>query len=202
MKSGSIPRTADGESSVCVEIVSDRPGILDVPALPSTAIVIHAGKSVRTICTRGNRRFAGISVHGDIDIIPAGMFSRWEVSDSFTALVLGIPQDLLRAAGRESGVDADRLEILNRFHVRDSRMEHVGWALKAECEAGYPNGRLFTDSLGVGLAVSLLTHHVRFRERCVTRINSGFLLGQDAADGSSAYFKAPRDLGFADVLLE
>jgi hypothetical protein len=48
-----------------------------------------------------------------------------------------------------------------------NQIEHIGWALKAEIEAGSPNGGLFLDSLGAALASHLLVRHnsrsVRFR---------------------------------------
>jgi hypothetical protein len=42
---------------------------------------------------------------------------------------------------------------------------------------------------------------VSFRQACVRRPDSRFLLGQEAADGGSADFKLAGDLGFADSLL-
>ena len=43
--------------------------------------------------------------------------------------------------------------------LRDSRIEHIAWALEAEQQAGFPSGRLYVDSLGVALAVHLLRSH-------------------------------------------
>jgi AraC family transcriptional regulator len=36
------------------------------------------------------------------------------------------------------------------------RPEHIAWALDAERRAGFPNGTLYTDSLGTALAVRLV----------------------------------------------
>ena len=43
--------------------------------------------------------------------------------------------------------------------MRDPTIEHLGWALKTEMEAGYPNGSLYTDSLAAALAIHLLKRH-------------------------------------------
>jgi AraC family transcriptional regulator len=39
--------------------------------------------------------------------------------------------------------------------MRDERIEHIAWALKAELEAPVPSGRLYTESLGFALAARL-----------------------------------------------
>ena len=55
--------------------------------------------------------------------------------------------------------DPARVEIVSRFQMRDPQIEHIGWAVKAEIEAGCPGGRLFLDSLGLALATRLLHQH-------------------------------------------
>ena len=105
------------------------------------------------------RRHRGLSVHGDVDIIPAGMPSRWEIREKDTALILGLSPALLRSVAEEMAVDPDRAEIVNRFQIRDRQIEQIGWALKTEMEQGYRNGAIYLDSLARALAVHLLRHH-------------------------------------------
>jgi AraC family transcriptional regulator len=74
-------------------------------------------------CRRDGNRFRGRAVHGDIDIIPAHTPSRREMHDeNDTALLLSLPVKLLRAIADESGMDSTKLEIRNRFQVRDSEL--------------------------------------------------------------------------------
>jgi AraC family transcriptional regulator len=146
-------------ADLLIRLQTDPPGVIEVPSRPDPLIVIHVGPSVRISCTRVGRRHSGLSTHGDVDIIPAGVPSRWEVKEKDTALILGIPSHLLRAASEVLDRDPDRVEIVNRFQTRDRQIEHLGWALKSELEAGYPNGRLYRDSLTTALAVHLLNHH-------------------------------------------
>jgi AraC family transcriptional regulator len=142
-----------------VRVQTDPAGVMEVAGKPSAAIVIHIGPSVRISCNRGGKSHHGLSVHGDVDIIPPDVASRWELEERDTALILGIPRKLLTRVAEELGGDPARMEVVNRFQTRDARIEHIGWALKAEMEAGDPNGPLFRDSLGVALAVQLLTRH-------------------------------------------
>jgi AraC family transcriptional regulator len=97
-------------------------------------------------------------VHGDIDIVPPHIESRWELKQTDTALIIGVDGTLLRSVAEERDLDFRRVEILNRFQMRDPQIEHVGWALKEEIAAGGTD-RLYTDSLGTALAARLLERH-------------------------------------------
>ncbi len=142
-----------------MRLQSDPAGVVNAPSRPNPGIVIHVGKSVHITCDRGGRRHQGVSVHGDVDIIPAGVSSRWELKEPDTALLVWVPMPLLRTMAAQSGLDASRIEIVNRFQMRDPGIEHLGWALKAELDAGYPNGSLYTDSVASALALHLLNRH-------------------------------------------
>jgi AraC family transcriptional regulator len=142
-----------------VRLQTDPPGVLEVPGRPNPGIVIHVGPSVHIACDRDGRRHRGITVHGDVDIIPAGVPSRWEIREKDTALLLGVPASLLSAVAEQSGMDTSRAELVNRFQIRDTQIEHIGWALKAEMETGHANGQLYLDSLAAALAIHLLNRH-------------------------------------------
>jgi hypothetical protein len=45
----------------------------------------------------------GVSIHGDIDIIPAGIASEWTLKKQDCALVIQMPQDILREARHGKG---------------------------------------------------------------------------------------------------
>jgi len=142
-----------------VRLQTDPPGVIEVAERANPVIVIHVGPSARVSCNRAGRCHHGLSVHGDVDIIPAGVNSRWELKDKDTALILGIPTELIRRIAEQSGADPSRVEILNRFQTRDRQIEHIGWALQGEMETGYPNGSLYLESLATALAIHLLNHH-------------------------------------------
>jgi AraC family transcriptional regulator len=150
-------RTAQG---VAFQLRKDPMGVLDVPGLEDVLISIHVGAPTKLACRRDGRRHTGTAVHGDIDIIPAHTPSRWEMQDeNDMALLLSLPQSLLHAVATESGLDVSRLEIRNRFQIRDTELEALSWAMKREMELGYPSGRLYLDGLTLAVASRLVTRH-------------------------------------------
>jgi AraC family transcriptional regulator len=83
----------------------------------------------------------------------------WETQGTVTSLFLRVPAALLEQVAGEAGSGSAGAEIAARFLTRDQQIEHIGWALKAEIEAGSPNGGLFLDSLGTALASHLLVRY-------------------------------------------
>jgi AraC family transcriptional regulator len=139
---------------------SDPAGVLEVPELPDLLVAIHVGRSSKIYCRRGGHSHCGTAVHGDIDIIPPNTSSRWEMMDeNDTALLLSLPSALLNTVAEEYGFDPRRVEIRNRFQVRDAQIENICWALKTEMEADYPSGPLYVDSLAMSVASRLVTCH-------------------------------------------
>ena len=156
-------RTADG---LIVQLRNDPVGVLEVPEMENVIIAIHLGAPTRLDCRRGCRRFVGTAVHGGIDIIPDQTPSRWEIFDrKDTALLLGLPKQLLRAAAKECGVDDIRMEIANRFQIRDVQLENLGWAIKNELDLGCPSGRLYLDGLSLAVASRVVTQHSSLANR-------------------------------------
>jgi len=139
---------------------SDPRGELEVAGLPSVLVAIHVGPAARIACKRAGQRHTGTAVHGDIDIVPALVPSRWVMhDDNDTALILSLPTTLLNDVAEEYGYDARRVEIRNRFQERDPQIENICWALKTEMEADYPSGSLYVDSLAVSVASRLIHSH-------------------------------------------
>ena len=167
-------QTGDG---IALQLRSDPAGILEVPELQSVLVAIHVGPSTRVSCRRGGESHSGSAVHGDIDIIPALTSARWEMHDqNDTALILSLPHSLLSTVAEEYGFDSRRVEIRNRFQIRDVQLENICWALKTEMESNYPSGRLYVDSLAVSVASRLVSSHSSIAQR--PRERSGGLGGR------------------------
>lgn len=141
----------DRSDGLRIVLRSGGPGVVKVPELDVPRIAIYVGKPVRMDCKHGVHSHSGLAVHGDIDTIPDGMFSQWEMKESDTALVLLVWRHVLRRGAEESGF-GNQVEIRSRFRVRDSQIEHIGWALMAEAQQGYPSGRLYLDCMATALA--------------------------------------------------
>ncbi|MGH9883251.1 MAG: helix-turn-helix domain-containing protein [Pyrinomonadaceae bacterium] len=150
-------RTTEG---IILELRRDPRGALDLPGVENVLIGIHVGAPAKLACRRGGKRYSGTAVHGDIEIIPAHTPSQWEMQDeNDTTLLLSLPQTLLRAVANDYGLDAARMEILNRFQIRDSELEVLCWAMKREMDHGYRSGRLYLDGLALAAASRLVTRH-------------------------------------------
>src|SRR5215470_1324217 len=138
---------------------TDPPSLVEIPPLRSTIVSIHIGPPAYVSCRRGRLSHHGTAVHGDIDIIPSGTPSVWEMKDRDTVLYMSLSPQLLNMAAESFDLDPAQVEIRNRFQVRDSQLENIGWVLKAEMESGYPSGRLYIESLAVAVAARLVSCH-------------------------------------------
>jgi AraC family transcriptional regulator len=137
----------------------DSAGLHIAPAQEISRVVIHLGKSVEKECRRGAYSYRGVSVHGDIDIVPAGLDCRWVLKEADTALVIGISSNLLRTAAEAVGAGSSDVTLLNRFAVRDSQIKKLAWALKIESDEGFGNGSLYWESVSTAIALRLMRRH-------------------------------------------
>jgi len=142
-----------------LSLISDEPGIVEFLGSPSVVVSLHVGASVAVDCRRAGMRHRGTTIHGDLEIIPPNMGGVWEIKSRDTALVIGLKLRVLNRIVQDSGGDPSKLEVLNRFQARDPQIEHIGWALKAEMESGYPSGRVYADALATGLAARIVRNH-------------------------------------------
>lgn len=136
-----------------------QPGLTEMGPKPYTIVCMHLGPSVEVSCIRGGRVRHGREVAGDLDIIPAHTPSAWETKQGGTTLVMRVPDALLRSVAADLDLNSAYIAVADRFQLRDPVIEHLGWALKAELEAGGATGRLFRDSIGRALAARLLQRH-------------------------------------------
>jgi AraC family transcriptional regulator len=108
--------------------------------------------------------------------VPARTAVSWEMKQDAMALVMCVPDALLRAVAVQLDRDPASIDIADRFQMRDPVIEHIGWTLKADIDSNFdrasgPNGMrgipreagssLLRDSLGVALAARLLQRHYR-----------------------------------------
>jgi len=160
-------RTADG---VAFQLRRDPRGVLDVPGLENTLVAVHIGAPAKLRCRRDGTRFSGTAVHGDIDIIPAHTPSHWEMQDeNDAALLVSLPLGMLRAVAEDAGLSRERVEVRNKFQIRDAELEALCWAAKREMELRYPSGRLYLDGLALAFASRVVAQHSSFGELANTR---------------------------------
>ena len=151
-------------------------GLTEIGEMPYAIVCMHLGPSVEVRCMRNGTVHQGREVAGDLDIIPARTVSSWEVKQDSTALVMCVPDELLRAVAARLDRDPREIDIADRFQMRDPVIEHIGWTLKADIDSNLDRatgvsgsreipretgGHLLRDSLGVALAARLLQRHYR-----------------------------------------
>ena len=150
-------KTAEG---FALELCWAPMGVVDVPGIEEVVICAHVGAASKMTCWRNDRRYSGTAVHGDIDIIPARLPMRWEMYDrNDTALLMSLPQALLRNVVAQSDLDPARMEIRDRFQIRDLELEALSWAMQRELELGSPSGRLYLEGLTLAVASRLVAQH-------------------------------------------
>jgi AraC family transcriptional regulator len=145
--------------SLRVSLLSDPPGFVESPGSDRAVVCIHAGPPVFALCRHGKEYHRGTTIYGDVDILPPNTPASWELKGTDVDLVIAIKRELLESVVTDSGRDACHLEIRSRFQARDTQIEHIGWALKAEMENGYPCGQIYMDSLALALAARIVGGH-------------------------------------------
>jgi AraC family transcriptional regulator len=138
------------------ELLRISPGSTHVPGSSSHRLGIHFGPAVNADCRCDGYRHRRVQKHGDIDIVPAGLDGTWKDDAECSILRLRLTPALIERAASAIGQTAAP-SVRPRFQLRDSGIEAIGWAIKAELEADVPSDPLYAESLGLALAVRLIT---------------------------------------------
>src|SRR5215469_13744915 len=143
-----------------VQLRSDSSGVLELPELDMALVSIHIGRAARMSCRRAGVSHTGSAVHGDIDIIPVGVSSLWQMHDEYDRSVLMVlSQQMLNNVAEENGLGARDVELRNRFMSRDRQLESIAWAMKSELEMGSPSGQVYLDGLALSAGARLVAAH-------------------------------------------
>jgi AraC family transcriptional regulator len=134
-------------------------GFSQVPCMKELTVGMLVGPPIRSTCRREGAVSRRLQIPGDIDLIPLGFSGAWEDEGPTSFLCIRLSPSLVQTAAEGMDVNPDRVSMRPQLQFRDPQIEHIGWAIKAELEAGDPSGRLYADSLGLALAARLLRHH-------------------------------------------
>ena len=120
-------------------------------------LYFHVGRPVSLTCRLGGReQYGGVHHPGDLCVLPAGVIGEWDMGARADSLVLRLSPSLVQETAHTLRLTTPRARIAPAIRVRDPHLEHIGWLLRSEREAGYPLGRLFVDSLAATMAARLL----------------------------------------------
>lgn len=134
-------------------------GIAERAPATTYTIVMHMSAPVA-----GTGRCGGPTLHrtmrpGDIDLVPFGWAAAWRDDAPGTVLNVKLTPALVRSAAVAMNLDPGAVSIPPRLHLKDPKLEHLGWALVAELEGGEHSDRLFAESISNAIAVHLVRRY-------------------------------------------
>lgn len=135
-----------------VESVRTAGGIVRLLPVADLRVRVHTGEPVRGFCHAERFTYE----HGDVDVVAAGQADSWTEEGPGHSVVVRFSPRLLERTADELGLAPGRAAVTPRHKLRDPQLAHIAWALESEREAGYPNGRLYAESLGTAMALQLL----------------------------------------------
>lgn len=140
-------------------------GRVEFPEAARYNVGMHVGHPVMATCQSDGPILRRLQTQGDIDIIPLGYPAAWEDAGPATILSISLTPSLVRTAAESMELNPDTLTIVPHFQLRDAKIEHLAWAIKAELEAADQNDRLYAEGLGLALAVHLVRRYSGLRPK-------------------------------------
>lgn len=137
-------------------------GLFPSPVDMRHVLCLHLGEPVPVTYRAGRVERKGVRLHGQFCVVPSGSSTVWTVSSPARSLLLRLSPSLLRETGDAMGL-GNHSDLVPSIHIRDERIEQIGWMMQAEDRDAYPGGRLFADSLGSALAARLLALQSRHK---------------------------------------
>src|SRR3569833_2871799 len=144
-------------------------GELQTPQDSHHVLYFHVGRPVLLTCRLGAReQHGGVHHPGDLCVLPAGVVGEWDMGARADSLVLRLSPSIVQDTADALRLTAARAKVTPAIRVRDPHLEHIGWLLMSEREAGYPFGQLFADSVATAMAARLLRRqgHAPAASRC------------------------------------
>jgi len=138
------------------ELLAFPAGAYRVPASTAHRIGFHVGAPVKARCRCDGSRSSRIQAHGDADVIPAGLDGEWVDESDSTILRVWMTEEFARAAWEQLGLSESRARIRPQFQLRDPRLQHLAWGLRAELESDLPSAPLYAESLCTAMMVRLV----------------------------------------------
>jgi AraC family transcriptional regulator len=144
-------------SPIRIGLYAMSAGALQAKASSRHWLTMHLGEPVWASCGWDGLMHRDMRHEGDVDVTPAGLAGTWEDESPITFLMMDISPALVEDAAAEMGFDRGTIALRPQACLRDTEIARIGFAFKAELEAGEPNGRPYVEGLGLALAARLVT---------------------------------------------
>lgn len=131
-------------------------------APPNHSISMQVGRPLLVTSKCDGAALRRLQVPGDLKIVPAHVVRVWETESATVKLSMELSPSLLYSTADALGVkNAGSVTVAPRLHFNDPRIEHIGWAVKAELESNDGLDRAYGEGLGLALAAQLLRGYAR-----------------------------------------
>ena len=153
---GLLSSAGRGWNGFGAELLRISAGAHRIPGGKQHRIGVHMGKPVRANCMCDGKRYARLQAHGDADVVAAGVDGEWVDQSDCTVLRIWIDNDFATSFYERLEPSRARTEFRTRLQMRDSRFQHLAWALHDELQAGNTGDAVFAESLCSAMLVRLL----------------------------------------------
>jgi AraC family transcriptional regulator len=150
-----------GSSLLDLIAIEALPGTIRPPVDDRHVIDLHVGAPAEAAVRLDGRVRREPQIQGMFTVIPAGASGTWVFSRRVQALLLRLSPSLVRETAAATATGGGSGELVPSINVRDPHVEQLALLVRAEYEAGYPSGQLYSDSLAAALAARLVAAHGR-----------------------------------------
>jgi AraC family transcriptional regulator len=156
-----LTATSEGRSWTGIEAqVYDMPsGYAEMPPKSHHRVRMHLGAPASSTCRCDGIVQRRHMTPGDLDIVPLAHSASWEESGPATMLGICLMPSLMETAADGMNLNPDNVSVAAQLKHSDPHISYIGWALQVELLEAAPNGRLYSESLGLALAARLLNRY-------------------------------------------
>lgn len=138
------------------ELLQIPAGVHRIPAADHHRIGVHVGAAVKANCVCNGRRRPRIQAHGDADVVPAGLDGEWADEADCALLRIWLGEAFVQDVVGRLDLKPSQAQLQPQFQLRDKRLEHLAWALRAELDADDASNALYAESLCTAIVVRLI----------------------------------------------
>jgi AraC family transcriptional regulator len=159
-----------------IRLVQLRHGLTEIVVPPSDnhCLVLNLSAPLHLSANFEKRNYRGKLRAGKVAIIPAGTSWSCQTHGSLTRnmLILYLRPLFVRRAVEEFDLPSKDLALTPRIGVQSRHIRHIAMSLLGELNEANVAGRLYADSLAVGLAMQLIRQYSSLKD---VRISQGGL---------------------------
>jgi AraC family transcriptional regulator len=151
-----------------VRVIQLRHNLNDMPVGPSDnhCVILNLGASLNLNARLGKRNFEGTVQAGEVGIIPAGIAwsSQTTGSHGQNVLLLFLRPLFVRSAVQGLDLTTSDFVLNPQIGFKSKAIRHVAMSLLGELNEPNVMGRLYADSLAVGLAMQLMRRYSSLKD--------------------------------------